>query len=237
MTTFGQRVRGLRRDHSQDWLGKQVGLTRAAISFWENGTTAPENIAHNQIVRAAEALGTSAEYLLTGKGAASPARIVVQARAVSGMADEADFDEREGVMLPVYDMDVSAGPGRIVAEFAETRKKVHFARSWLRQMGVKEADVKIVKVRGESMQPTLYDDDDIMLNTKATRIRDGRVFALGYAGETRVKRLYQMAGGRLRVTSDNPDKARYPDEIIEGEALNDVLVIGQVIHKMGGGGL
>jgi phage repressor protein C with HTH and peptisase S24 domain len=46
-----------------------------------------------------------------------------------------------------------------------------------------------------------------------------------------------LADGRLRVVSDNPDKTKYPDEFIEGDDLNNILIIGQVIHKMGEGGL
>ena len=236
MTTFGERVRQRRGDRSQEWLGKEVGLTRAAISFWENGTTHAANIAHAQIERAAEALDTTAGYLLTGKGHPG-STIKITGAGVAVMEDESDFDSDTGVTFPVYDMDVSAGPGRIVAEFIETRKKLHFHRSWMTQMRAKEADLKIVKVRGESMQPTLYDDDDIVIHLGLTRVRDGKVFALAYAGEARVKRLYQMAGPKLRVVSDNPDKVRYPDEVIEGEALNDVLIIGQIMHKMGRGGL
>jgi len=236
MTTFGERVRQRRGDRSQEWLGKAVGRTRAAISFWENGTTAAANIAYEEIVKAAEALETTPEYLLTGKGHPG-GTIKITGAGVRGMDDESDFDERTGVTFPVYDMDVSAGPGIPIAEFVETRKKLHFHRSWMKAIGAKEEDLKIVKVRGESMQPTLYDDDDIVIHLGLTRIRDGKVFAVAYAGEARVKRLYQMAGPKLRVVSDNPDKVRYPDEIIEGEALNEILIIGQVMHKMGRGGL
>lgn len=237
MSTFGERVRKLRGDRSQEWLGKAVGRTRAAISFWENGTTAAANIAYEEIVRAAEALETTPKYLLTGKGHPQKATVVVQVGGVQGMDDDSDYDDKTGVTFPVYDMDVSAGPGRMIAEFQETRKKLYFHRSWMKEKGAKEADLKIVKVRGDSMQPTLHDDDDIVINLALTRIRDGKVFAVAYAGEARVKRLYQMAGPKLRVVSDNPDKVRYPDEIIEGEALNDILIIGQVMHKMGSGGL
>src|SRR6202012_2161131 len=115
--------------------------------------------------------------------------IKVTVRVVKAMEDESDYDVRTGVTFPVYDMDVSAGPGRMIAEFVETRKKLHFERSWMTQRGAKEADLKIVKVRGESMQPTLYDDDDIVIHLGLTRIRDGKVFAVAYAGEARVKRL------------------------------------------------
>jgi len=237
MKTFGERVRKLRGDRSQEWLGKAVGRTRAAISFWENGTTAAANIAYEEIVRAAEALGTTPEYLLTGKGHPQKATVIVTVGGVQGVEDDSDYDDRTSVAFPVYDMDVSAGPGRMIAEFVETRKKLYFHRSWMKSIGAKEADLKVVKVRGESMQPVLHDGDDVVIHLGRTRIRDGGVFAIAYAGEARVKRLYQMAGPKLRVVSDNPDKVRYPDEIIEGEALNDILIIGQVMHKMGSGGL
>jgi|SRR6185312_1237053 len=237
MESFGERFRRVRGERSQQAVADAVGVTRATISQWERGDTRPENIGNEKMQRAVNALGTTAEYLLTGKGQPGRAPVVVQVGGVQGVDDEFDYDARTGVTFPVYDMDVSAGPGRLIAEFVETRKKLYFHRSWMKEIGAKETELKIVKVRGESMQPTLHDDDDIVIHLGKTRIRDGKVFAVAYAGEARVKRLYQMAGGKLRVVSDNPDKVRYPDEIIEGEALNDILVIGQVMHKMGAGGL
>ena len=128
MTTFGERVRKRRGDRSQEWLAKAVGRTRAAISFWENGTTAAANIAYEEIVRAAKALETTPEYLLTGKGHPG-GTIEIPGAGVTVMEDESDFDDQTGVTFPVYDMDVSAGPGIPIAEFVGTRKKLHFLRS------------------------------------------------------------------------------------------------------------
>jgi len=153
------------------------------------------------------------------------------------MVDEDDFDPATGVMIPVSDMDVSGGPGVPIPEFAETRYKLHFTRRWLKDVGAREDEIKVARVRGESMQPTLWDDDKVVIHLGMTRIRNERLFAIAYAGEARVKRLHMLADGRLRVQSDNPDKTRYPDEFIDGDDLNNVLIIGQVIHKMGEGGL
>ena len=235
MDTFGDRFRRARGEKSQELVAKAAGVTRATISQWERGTTIPANIGHEKLALAVAAIGTTLDYLLTGKGSTNI--VSVESKSVEGMDDEDDFDPRFGVMLPVYDMDVAAGAGRSVPEFIDTRKKLHFSRSWMRAIGSKESDLKIIKVRGDSMQPFLWDRDDVAIDISKTRIRDGKVFALGYAGEARVKRLYRMASGRLRVMSDSADKVQYPDEFIEGEALNEVVIFGQVVHKMGEGGL
>lgn len=235
METFGERLRKVRGEKSQQFVATAAGVTRETISQWERGDTNPENIGNAKLQKAVTALGTTMDYLKLGRG---PAKVVtLNVDSVQGMDDEDDFDPRYGVMLPVYDMDISAGTGRAVPEFIDTRKRLHFARSWMRTIGSKETDLKIIKVNGDSMQPLLWDRDDVAIDISKKRIRDGKVFAMGYAGEARVKRLYQMAAGRLRISSDNPDKVRFPDEIIEGTALNDVEIFGQVVHKMGQGGL
>jgi len=58
---------------------------------------------------------------------------------------------------------------------------------------------------------------------------------LGGIGQIlRIKRLFWLADGRLRIVSDN--KA-YAEEIVNSEEIDRVVIIGQVMHKMGEGGL
>lgn len=169
---------------------------------------------------------------------AGEAQIIrVPVTKVQAIEDEEDYDHETGVMVPVYDIEVSAGPGIPVPEFTEMREKLHFTKKWMKKKGAELEDLMIFPVRGESMQPTLWDGDKVTVHRGLNRVRSGRMFALAYAGEARVKRLYTLADGRLRVVSDNADKHQFPDELIEGEHLNNVLIIGQVIHKMGEGGL
>jgi SOS-response transcriptional repressor LexA len=119
----------------------------------------------------------------------------------------------------------SAGPGAIVSE-EMGRPCFAFDERRLRAM-TKSApsSLSIVRVRGDSMSPTLDDGDDILvdLGDSIDRLRDG-IYVLRIEEGLVVKRLaVDPAGRRITVRSDNP---AYPDWTCGFEQLNPV---GRVI--------
>jgi transcriptional regulator with XRE-family HTH domain len=64
---IGKRIRDARRANgfSQEDLGDACSVTRSSISLWEKGRSLPED---ENLQTAARALGTTPQYLLTGKG-------------------------------------------------------------------------------------------------------------------------------------------------------------------------
>lgn len=234
---FGKRVRALReeRGFSLRKLGQRIGCSGQTIYDWESGRIDPNRISRNYLDAAASILGTSVEYLVTGRSD-TPPKVRLTVQPVREIVDEAEVDG--GILLSVCDMDVRVGPdARMIPEFVETSQRLHFTRGFLEQMGITPDDVRVVSVRGDSMQPTLWDKDCAMIDLRKTRVRNDHVFALAYGGEARFKRLQILADGTLRIISDHPDKLRFPDEFIAPEELANVVIIGQVIHKSGRGGL
>lgn len=63
---FGKRVASLReeRELTQVQLGKKVGVTGTCVWNWEGGNTFPRPAALNRL---AQALGTTVEFLSSGK--------------------------------------------------------------------------------------------------------------------------------------------------------------------------
>ena len=63
---FGQNVQRLRRAAglSQEELAERLGVTRQAVSKWENDQTSPDSL---KMIRLAEVLDTDIEYLTTGR--------------------------------------------------------------------------------------------------------------------------------------------------------------------------
>ena len=63
--SIGERISELRKQQniSQGQLAKALGLSRQAVSKWENDQTAPDTI---NLIRLADLLGTDTEYLATG---------------------------------------------------------------------------------------------------------------------------------------------------------------------------
>ncbi len=64
--TIGKRISTLRQERklSQEYLAEQMGVTRQAVSKWENDQTAPDT---NNLVALAEFFEVSIDYLATGR--------------------------------------------------------------------------------------------------------------------------------------------------------------------------
>jgi hypothetical protein len=127
-------------------------------------------------------------------------------------------------LVPKLAVGASAGAGALTHEEA-LAGKVGFDEAWLRKMGVEPAQVSLIRVEGDSMQPTLNDGDDIMVDKAAALrpLKDG-VHVLRMDDALMVKRLVLRKGGRLSVLSDNP---AYPDwRDLDAGAVS---VIGRVV--------
>lgn len=149
---------------------------------------------------------------------------------------------------PVHDIAISevrarttCTAGRPRAELVATGQRRSYPTHWFTQRDAAPADVRLMRVHGDGMERTLFDGDLVAVMLGADGIVDGRVhvFASGGGSEpdVKIKRLFKTSDGRLRVVSDNPDKALYPDELLSPEDMANVLVIGRAIDRCGRGGL
>lgn len=66
MESIGQRISQLRKEKSlsQEYIAEQIGVTRQAVSKWENDTSAPDTY---NLIALAELFDVSVEYIATGK--------------------------------------------------------------------------------------------------------------------------------------------------------------------------
>jgi phage repressor protein C with HTH and peptisase S24 domain len=125
----------------------------------------------------------------------------------------------------------SAGNGGMVFEEEETAP-LAFCADWIRRVGLRATDAVVVYASGDSMEPAIRDGDILLVDLARAEVTDGHVFALRYADDLRVKRLFRRYDGGLILRSDN--QARYPDEVIPPEHQDGhVHVIGRVIWRAG----
>lgn len=134
---------------------------------------------------------------------------------------------RDGLVeIPVLDVDASAGFGAI-AESEAAHTRFGFDERWLgRLTRAKSASLSIIHVDGESMEPTLRDDDEVLVDASdhGARLRDG-IYVLRIDDALVVKRVTMQPGGRLiTISSDN---ASYPSWTDVDRAT--VHVVGRVI--------
>lgn len=66
IVSIGERITQLRKDASlsQGQLAESLGISRQAVSKWENDTSCPDTI---NLIRLAEALNSEVEYIATGR--------------------------------------------------------------------------------------------------------------------------------------------------------------------------
>lgn len=127
-------------------------------------------------------------------------------------------------MVAVYDVAASAGHGAMV-ESEQVLCNLAFDRSFLRRMtSARSQDLAIIRVKGHSMEPTLLDDDHVLVDkTKKNLSYDG-LFVIRFDDALHVKRVGRSAArGNVMVISDHP---AYRDLDMPKEDLD---VVGRVL--------
>ncbi len=143
--------------------------------------------------------------------------------AVLGGPDPAMVPARGGlVSVAMLDIDVAAGAGG--AANAEAITGAHgFAPAWLAARGLKGKTLSIVRVLGDSMEPTLSSGNDLLVAHGPRMLGDG-IYVLRMEDALLVKRLARTPDGRISVRSDNP---AYPNYV--GIAPDAVHIIGRAV--------
>ena len=134
---------------------------------------------------------------------------------------------RDGLIeIPVLNVDASAGFGAI-AESETAHTRFGFDERWLARLTrAKSASLSIIHVLGDSMEPTLSDGDEVMVDASdhGSRLRDG-IYVLRADDALVVKRVTLKPGGRkITISSDNPAYPSWDDVDRSG-----IQVVGRVI--------
>jgi phage repressor protein C with HTH and peptisase S24 domain len=132
----------------------------------------------------------------------------------------------ELVQIPVLDVEASAGHGAL-AEMESKSGQFGFDEGWLRKLTPSKASsLSIIHVHGDSMEPTLNDGDEVMvdLGDGQSRLRDG-IYVLRMDDALNVKRVaIEPQGRRISVLSDNP---AYPSW--RGLERRSINIVGRVL--------
>lgn len=226
MKTLGERSKERRKiiNLTQLQLSKKVGVSSVTISQWESGDTSPKG---ENLYKLAQALQCSPDWLMFGdsKNTKKPESNAEWAGGFDLWDSDSPLGEDE-VEIPFYmDVELSAGEG--ITEGVEYKgPKLRFAKSSLKRQGVNTDHAACVKVNGNSMEPVLPHGSTVGVDTSATEIVDGKMYAINHDGMMRVKMLYKLPGGGLRLRSYNTEE--WPDEHLTLEQLKHIKVIGKV---------
>jgi phage repressor protein C with HTH and peptisase S24 domain len=206
---------------------RDMGVTTQNLNNWFN-----RGIPARQILNTARVLKVRPEWLSTGLGErnADPVTIDSNASYIGPMAlwdDETPLDDDEVDVPFLKEVELSAGQGRTVVEQSNTRK-LRFGKLTLRKQNVQPSEAVCVMVSGNSMEPVLPDGSTVGVDQGATSVIDGKMYALNHGGQLRVKMLYRLPGGGIRMRSYNREE--HPDEEYSAQEMIDreILVLGRV---------
>lgn len=147
------------------------------------------------------------------------ARIVGEIEPWDGLTPVND-DEVEVPFLK--SVQLAAGSGCVYQEDHDGFK-LRFAKSTLRRLGVQHENAVCVEVIGNSMEPVLPDGATVGVDMGSKDVKDGKMYAVEYGELLRVKLLYLMPGGKVKIHSYNTQE--HDDELIP---ITDIRIIGRV---------
>lgn len=206
-------------------LADLTQVTPKAASKWLKGDAIP---GHDKMIVIASELGVRAEWLEYGIGS---------------MTNEAAFsteDKQEQygvevasewmtVKVPVMDQDFSAGHGATaeqINDFVSGYEQI--SDTVLAKHGVPSQAARIIKIRGDSMYPTLWNADEVLSNAADKQLVNNKIYAFEFDGRLLVKRFIKRLDGSWLITSDNKEDPSLQDEVVSHHNVHMLRIIAKL---------
>ncbi|CAM3347222.1 transcriptional regulator [Pseudomonas floridensis] len=229
MNTSGDRLR---------ILLKECHLT--ATDFAANRKITPQHVNNwfkrgvpmARIDEVAELLTVNARWLRTGEGPKHPTdsanehnggdtRLIIH-------QDQGRNMLRGDVEIQIFkEIESTHGVSKTVLAEAPGQK-IRLPLQVLQTMGIDPKNCLCVAMVGNSMADKIQDGSILGVDRELTQVIDGEIYALEHGGILRVRYLYRLPNGGLRLRSHND--AEYPDEIFSAEDIEDerIRILGWI---------
>lgn len=123
-------------------------------------------------------------------------------------------------------LQVSAGYGDDNDAISCPDTYVPFSENLLQKLGVSEKNCVVFWANGNSMFPTIDDEDQLLIDTSKREIKEGKIYVVRHRGTMWVKRI-RFGFNDVQLVSDNPD---YSPIHISYEEAQDLQIVGQVVN-------
>ena len=129
--------------------------------------------------------------------------------------------------VPEVEVEASAGPGSLADEFVVENARWQLPEPMIRNEGRADPEsLRILRVRGESMEPEMRDGDRIVVDTARRLPHTGETYVLWDGTGLVVKRVAGLSrDGLLHLLSANPEYPPYDCRADEAH------VVGKVVWK------
>jgi transcriptional regulator with XRE-family HTH domain len=224
--SVGGRLRAARTDLGmrQADMAHAVGVTQSSIAAYEAGQRPPPlpvALALEHVFR------INHLWLLEGKGerlvAARPARPAI----LTSPRELKELQSREGAdryyAVPYLRDAAAAGAGLIMEDQVEGYCVIH------QRVAPHPETIRCVRIRGDSMAPTLTDGSIVAVDTTPIPLRnlEGRVVCSRTAETAVVIKRLRLRDHYALLFSDNPDQQAFPPIVVDLRELEEP-VIGQI---------
>lgn len=203
---------------SQSELARVLGIGRQAVTDAKKRSHIPAD----WYLHLCRKFGLNPQWLESGLG---PTHVAGQGEAqpFTGKAIPGSHPE-EFSYVPKVRARLSAGGGSLVVDEA-IETYYAFRHAWLKRKG-QISQMRLMRVSGDSMEPTLRDEDVVLIDLSQTETYTGKIYAVGIDEEIVVKRLDKKPG-MLVLVSDN--RQFYPPLEVALDESSNVRVLGRVI--------
>lgn len=203
--TTGEKIKmlRLRKGMSQEELGKKVGVQKAAINKYEKGIVV--NLKMSTIAKLADALDVTPVYLMGIDDEQLPSNAI----SLSNIIPMPNFVRKPRLGT------IACGKPILAVEEAD-------------QFDMVPENIQCdftLKCKGDSMINARIYDGDIVYIRSQKEVENGEIAAVRVDDEATLKRVYYN-GQRIILRACNP---LYQDMEFEGEALNNIQVLGKAI--------
>lgn len=213
------------REFTQSDLAAEAGVSQGNIGHLESGRT---NTSRN-ITTISKVLGVDAIWLAEGRGEPFPVAWGTTPPLANAMRVAiAEDDDPDFYQVPKVQLRLSAGlTGFQTVPDIYDGSRLAVQKNWVDRNGYTPTKLIALTVKGESMEPSLFEGDLVIVNTADTAMSDGDVFAVNYEGEAVIKRLSRDMG-QWWLSSDNPDQRKFHRKSCRS---GECIVIGKVVKK------
>lgn len=205
-------------------VAKLCQVSPAIVTQWTTGK-AMKGMRDENLFNLAKATGFRAEWISLGTG---PRRHQPQGDVI-GLVSAWDAKEpvaNDEVELPYYaEVEFAAGSGMTEAVESADRT-LRFSKETLRAAGVDPSCAAVARLKGRSMEKLILDGAAIGFDMSFKQVVDGEIYAFNQEGMLRVKYLYRLPGGAIRIRSENSEE--YPEEILSYEEFSHIIMLGRV---------
>lgn len=221
------KKRRLETGLSQSEIAEKIGIQQGTIGLIERR----DQKSTEHAPKIAEILGVRLEWLLTGEEPMTASIIPTQNIVAVDIGDDKSNTHNN---ILRYDVKLSAGGGTaewIVRENDDD--PIFFRKGWFKARRLYADNLRGMYVRGDSMEPYLFNHDTVIIDVEDTDIIDGETYAVIFKDRFYVKEL-RGVDGEISIISKND---KYPpmqtDKAEAADYNNYFQVLGHVVWRGG----